>query len=274
MKKTGYGEVFDPLKQENHGRISEPSHDIYARDRILFKPKTRLNKHGTFGDFWARGWNEKKLWSLICEETATVERNYAVPWIKSLVHSIHERLGIPLCRVKWAYCLNPPVHLRDAGRVIPDSARCRGGKTGSRRLVRSVFGPRRRAVPAQKNSWASRECGRSSGATKAAGANPASCRGTRAALGRSSVASPGRRWRLGANGAPYVPNRKKATPSREPQRKPSGLHQGLIEALASLGLTATPAQVEEAMKSLPDGGARLEESQLIRQIFLELRKKG
>ena len=44
--------------------------------------------------------------------------------------------------------------------------------------------------------------------------------------------------------------------------------------MASLGLTATPAQVEEAMKSLPDGGARLEESQLIRQIFLELRKKG
>jgi hypothetical protein len=81
------------------------------------------------------------------------------------------------------------------------------------------------------------------------------------------------RSRVGANGAPYVPNRKKATPSREPQRKPSGLHQGLIEALASLGLTATPAQVEEAMKSLPDGGARLEESQLIRQVFLALRKK-
>ena len=82
------------------------------------------------------------------------------------------------------------------------------------------------------------------------------------------------RTRAGANGAPYVPNRKKATTSREPRRKPAGRHQGLIEALASLGLTATPAQVDETMAKLPDGGAGLEEPELIRQVFLELRKKG
>ena len=82
------------------------------------------------------------------------------------------------------------------------------------------------------------------------------------------------RTRVGANGNPYVPNRKKAAPSQEPRRKPSGRHQGLIEALASLGLTATPAQVDEAMAKLPEGGAGLEEPELIRQVFLELRKQS
>ena len=82
------------------------------------------------------------------------------------------------------------------------------------------------------------------------------------------------RNRIRANGAPYVPNRKKAIPTRESRRKSAGLHQGLIEALASLGLSATPAQVDEAMGQLPEGGAGMEEPELIRQVFLQLRKKA
>ena len=82
------------------------------------------------------------------------------------------------------------------------------------------------------------------------------------------------RNRIGANGAPYVPNRKKASPSREPRRKNAGLHPGLIEALASLGLSATPAQVDEAMGQLPEGGVGMDEPELIRQVFLQLRKKA
>jgi hypothetical protein len=81
------------------------------------------------------------------------------------------------------------------------------------------------------------------------------------------------RDRIGVNGAPYVPNRK-GRPARKPStRKPAERHQGLIEALASLGLTATPGQVDEALKSLPEGGAGLEEPELIRQVFLALKKK-
>ena len=82
------------------------------------------------------------------------------------------------------------------------------------------------------------------------------------------------RNRIGANGAPYVPNRKKPSPSRESRRKAAGRHQGLIEALASLGLTATATQVDEAMAQLPEGGAGMEEPELIRQLFLQLRKKA
>jgi hypothetical protein len=82
------------------------------------------------------------------------------------------------------------------------------------------------------------------------------------------------RNRVGANGTPYVPNRKKATSSREPRSKPVGRHQGLIEALASLGLTATPTEVGEAIGRLPEGGAGMNEPDLIRQVFLELRKTG
>ena len=58
------------------------------------------------------------------------------------------------------------------------------------------------------------------------------------------------------------------------RKKPSGRYQGLIEALASLGLTVTVVQVEEALGSLPDGVAGLEEPEVIRQVFLELRKKA
>ena len=82
------------------------------------------------------------------------------------------------------------------------------------------------------------------------------------------------RNRIGANGAPYVPNRKKPSPSRESRRKAAGRHQGLIEALASLGLSATPAQVGEAMGQLPEGGAGMEEPEVIRQVFPQLRKKA
>ena len=82
------------------------------------------------------------------------------------------------------------------------------------------------------------------------------------------------RHRVGANGAPYVPNRKKAAPGREHRRKPTERHQGLIEALGSLGLTCAASQVDEAMKRLPEEGRGLEESELIRRLFLELRKQA
>jgi hypothetical protein len=81
------------------------------------------------------------------------------------------------------------------------------------------------------------------------------------------------RNRVGANGVPYVPNRKARPARQQSTKKPAGRHQGLIEALASLGLTATPAQVEEALGTLPEGGAGMEEPELIRQVFLVLRKQ-
>jgi hypothetical protein len=74
------------------------------------------------------------------------------------------------------------------------------------------------------------------------------------------------RNQIGANGAPYVSNRTKATSNREPRRKAAGLHQGLAEALASLGLSATPAQGDEATGQLPEGGAGMEEPEIMRQL--------
>jgi hypothetical protein len=58
-----------------------------------------------------------------------------------------------------------------------------------------------------------------------------------------------------------------------PKKAPTARHQGLIESLSSLGLTATAAQVDEALKRLPDEGRGLEEPELIRRLFLELRKQ-
>lgn len=75
--------------------------------------------------------------------------------------------------------------------------------------------------------------------------------------------------RVGLNGLPYTPNRKRKTGSPTvPQRC---RHEGLILALSGLGVTATVKQVDEAMKSLPHG---LEEKELIKQVFLRLRQNG
>ena len=81
------------------------------------------------------------------------------------------------------------------------------------------------------------------------------------------------RNRVGANGAPWVPNRKSPVVKPTAKRASGDRHRGLIEALASLGLTSTAAQVDEALAKLPEGGAGLEEPELIRQVFLHLRKQ-
>jgi hypothetical protein len=125
-KKQGHGEVFNPLDHTARPKRSRECRDIYARDRVLFRPNTGLDKHGTFGDFWARDWSEKKWWNLICEETEEVAKNYKNQRIREFVNDIHSRLGIPLERVKWAYCLRPPGHLL-ARRTARGSSHCRRG---------------------------------------------------------------------------------------------------------------------------------------------------
>ena len=77
---------------------------------------------------------------------------------------------------------------------------------------------------------------------------------------------------IGANGQPYTPNRKRATAgTNAPGRRK---HDEIITALAGLGVTATPMQVADAMRSLPDSGKHLEQSELIKKIFLHLRQNG
>lgn len=74
--------------------------------------------------------------------------------------------------------------------------------------------------------------------------------------------------RIGVNGRPYMPNRKRATGSDPAPKR--GRHEGLIASLSSLGLTATSKQVDEALKSLPDSGKGLAEEELLKRIFLLL----
>ena len=74
--------------------------------------------------------------------------------------------------------------------------------------------------------------------------------------------------RVGLNGQPYTPNRKgkKSTSTTPPRDR----HERLISSLSALGVAASPKQIDEALKSLPPN---LEESDLIKQIFLRLRQK-
>jgi hypothetical protein len=82
--------------------------------------------------------------------------------------------------------------------------------------------------------------------------------------------------RVGANGQPITFNRK--TPSRKPRKRESSSnvpkHTDLVESLASLGLITTTAKVEEALATLPDRGSALTAEDLIRELFLVLRKSA
>lgn len=80
--------------------------------------------------------------------------------------------------------------------------------------------------------------------------------------------------RVGANGQPVTFNRKTKrtqTPGT-PASTASPKHSELIDALASLGLSTNAAKVDDALKSLPNQGSDLEHPELVRQVFLQLRK--
>jgi hypothetical protein len=80
--------------------------------------------------------------------------------------------------------------------------------------------------------------------------------------------------RVGANGQPVTFNRKtKRTQTlRKPASTASPQHSEFIDALASLGLNTNAAKVDEALKALPNQGSGLDHPELVRQVFLQLRK--
>lgn len=59
-------------------------------------------------------------------------------------------------------------------------------------------------------------------------------------------------------------------PKKEKVKEP---HTELVEALRSLGLTATPAQVDEVVKELFGGRTDGDQGEVIRAIFLHLKKR-
>ena len=81
---------------------------------------------------------------------------------------------------------------------------------------------------------------------------------------------------IGLNGEIVLFNRPgKTRPSRKPVTKaPSPEHADLVEALRSLGLAATPEPVGKAVQTLFPGGTEgVAEGEVIRQVFLYLRKE-
>ena len=74
--------------------------------------------------------------------------------------------------------------------------------------------------------------------------------------------------RIGVNGRPYTPNRKRATATDRTHKR--GRHESLIASLSALGLAATAKQVDEAVKSLPDAGKGMAEEELVKRVFLLL----
>ena len=81
------------------------------------------------------------------------------------------------------------------------------------------------------------------------------------------------RTRVGANGQPFVRNRKNPVVSTASRSPASSRHKDLITALMSLGVTVTAGQIDEGVKKLPDSGQGMDEAELIRRLYLELRKQ-
>lgn len=75
--------------------------------------------------------------------------------------------------------------------------------------------------------------------------------------------------RTGINGEPVIfRSRRSGSKTVTAKHSPTRANDGLVTALGSLGLSTTPALIEEAKKQLP---ADLPEPELIRQLFLRLR---
>jgi predicted DNA-binding transcriptional regulator AlpA len=82
------------------------------------------------------------------------------------------------------------------------------------------------------------------------------------------------RTRTGLNGEPVIFSSRKKKGSEPIPKRPhnaGGKHDDMISALASLGVAATSEQIERTITELPAG---LNEPELIRQLFLALRKQG
>ena len=107
VSKPGYKSLDAEDDVRGSTTVSVPVPDLYQDKRVLFVKDTGLDKHGTFGKFWAPGWNHKKLRDLINQETAEVEKNIKDPRVLRLVEHLHQKLGIPFNTVKWAYALDP-----------------------------------------------------------------------------------------------------------------------------------------------------------------------
>ena len=73
--------------------------------------------------------------------------------------------------------------------------------------------------------------------------------------------------RVGVNGQPYTPNKKRKRGGATTDERRG--YESLIASLSALGLSVTTEQVETVVKTLPDG---LEEKEVIKQVFLRLRR--
>lgn len=73
--------------------------------------------------------------------------------------------------------------------------------------------------------------------------------------------------RVGVNGQPYTPNRKRKEPRATTDEQ--GRYASLITSLAGLGMSVTAKEIDGIVKNLPDG---LEEKEVIKQVFLRLRR--
>jgi predicted DNA-binding transcriptional regulator AlpA len=82
------------------------------------------------------------------------------------------------------------------------------------------------------------------------------------------------RTRTGLNGEPVIFSSRKKKGSEAIPKRPHNAgakHDDMISALASLGVTATAEEIERTSKDLQAG---LSEPELIRQLFLALRKQS
>jgi len=64
---------------------------------------------------------------------------------------------------------------------------------------------------------------------------------------------------------------KGGSPIQKRPHNAGGKHDDMISALASLGVAATAEEIERTSKELPAG---LSEPELVRQLFLAMRKQG
>ena len=133
--------------------FSASSPDLYATKRVLFVKGTGLDKHGIFGTFWAKGWNQRKFWDQVKVERKRIEENLKDPRVRSLVELMHKTMGFSLTTAKWAFALDPDLD----GVTPPANKPTTSQATKSRKQTKKQLRTRRRIQTLYKGRKASRE---------------------------------------------------------------------------------------------------------------------
>ena len=84
-------------------RTHRSVNDLWAKKRLLFKPKLKIRKHGTIGSFWVKP--ARKIWKDFQDVEKKISEGLKDHRVRKIIKHIHKMVGdsVPLRRIERSY---------------------------------------------------------------------------------------------------------------------------------------------------------------------------